>query len=243
MIAGMPMISYPSGSTELAAYLAVPGGAQGPWPGVVVVHDVNGFRGDVQAQADRLAERGYLALAPSLFSRGRAPACLVAVMRAAMSGKGQAFDDLEAARRALVARDDCTGKVGIIGFCMGGDFALMSAPRYDFAAAAVNYGKVPKDAERVLAGTCPVVGSYGGKDHFLRGAAKKLDGALTALDVPHDVKEYPGVGHSFLNDLPAVMLSPVNPLNLVMNLRLRDPEAASDAWRRIFAFFDEHLRG
>ncbi len=236
----MPMTTYRSGSTDLDAYVAVPAGAA-PWPGVVVVHDIMGFRGDVRAQADRMAEHGYLALAPSLYSRGSAPGCLVRTLRAALSGKGPAFDDLEGARSTLAARPDCTGRVGVIGFCLGGDFAIQCAPRPGFAAAAVNYGRVPSDAERALAGSCPVVGSYGAKDHFLRGAAAKLDTALGTLGVPHDVREYPDTGHSFLNDVPSAMLSRLNPMNLVMNLRLRDPDAAADAWRRIFAFFDEHL--
>lgn len=237
----MAKISYQSGDAQLSAYLAVPDG-DGPWPGVVVIHDATGFRGDVVEQAKRMAANGYLALAPSLYSRGSAPACLVATFHASLRGRGPAFEDIEAARRLLAARDDCTGRVGIIGFCMGGNFAMLSAPRFDFAAASVNYGQVPGDAEKALAGCCPVVGSFGGKDRYLPGAAARLDSALTKLGVPHDVKEYPTVGHSFLNDLPAVASSRLNPMNLVMGFHGRDQQAADDAWRRIFAFFDEHLQ-
>lgn len=235
------MTTYRSGDTELDAYLAVPAGT-GPWPGVVVVHDITGFRGDVRAQADRMAGYGYLAFAPSLYSRGSAPGCLVRTLRSALSGGGPAYQDLEAARALLAGREDCTGRVGIIGFCLGGDFAIQSAPGHDYAAVAVNYGRVPKDAERALADICPTVGSYGAKDHVLRGHADRLRTALTTLGVPHDVAEYPDTGHSFLNELPPAMLSRANPMNLVMNLRLRDPAVAEDAWRRILAFFEEHLR-
>lgn len=238
----MPMIRLTSGTATLAAYLAVPSGA-GPWPGVVVVHDAVGFRGDVKDQADRLAAEGYLAIAPSLYSRGGGIRCVVSTLMAAQRGtRGTAVADIDAARGELTGRSDCTGRIGVIGFCMGGSFALMSAVGSDFEAASVNYGVVPKDAERALAGACPVVASYGGKDRSLRGAAGRLDSALTALDVPHDVKEYPTVGHSFLNELPGFMTSQMNPMNLVMGVASRDPKAVEDAWNRIHAFFDLHLR-
>lgn len=238
----MTALTIPSGDAELDAHFAVPDGA-GPWPGVVVIHDILGFRGDVREQADRLAGHGYLAVAPRLYSRGRKPACLVATMKAALSGRGPAYADLDASRAWLAARSDCTGQVGVLGFCIGGDFAMLCAPRYDFAAAAVNYGAVPADAETALAGSCPVVGSWGARDgRRLRGHADRAEQALDALGVPHDIEEYPTVGHSFLNDLPLAFRGGYNPLALAMHVQHRDPAAVEDAWRRILAFFDEHVR-
>ena len=131
----------------------------------------------------------------------------------------------------------------MIGFCLGGGYAVMSAPRFDFAAASINYGKVPEDAADALRGSCPVVASFGGKDGYAGRAAHRLETALTSLGVAHDVREYETVGHGFLNELPRFMQSGLNPMNLVLNMHLRDETAVEDAWKRIFAFFDTNVRG
>jgi carboxymethylenebutenolidase len=232
----MPEMTYSTGTAELGAYLALPR-SEGPWPGVVVIHDLLGLGDDIRQQADRLALAGYLALAPDLYS-GRGWRCVLATLRASSSGRGTAYDEIGAARRWLGDRDDCTGRVGIIGFCMGGGFALLSAPRYDFAAASVNYGDVPRDAADRLTGACPIVASYGRRDRMLPGRSGRLEYALGQLGVPHDVKEYPDAGHSFLNriDVGPVLGSLVGVAGIGY-----DHSASEDAWRRILDFFDEHI--
>ncbi|MFE1884362.1 dienelactone hydrolase family protein [Streptomyces diastatochromogenes] len=233
-----PSSSRLGGSRRLTGHLARPAG-EGPWPGVVVVHEALGVEEVMLRQTRRLADAGYLALMPDLFTQGGARRCLVATMRAALSGRGRAYQDIEAARDHLARHPDCTGAVGIIGFCMGGSFALMTAGRGQFDAAAANYGLLPKDLNAVLADACPVVGSYGGRDRMLQGAAARLDTALDRLGVVHDVKEYPDAGHSFLND------AEVGPRLLRPLLRVAGmgphPASAADAWQRIETFFDTHL--
>lgn len=226
------------GSRDLGAYLAVPDGP-GPWPGVVQLHEATGLDDIAHRLADRLAAAGYLTLAPDLFSDGAARRCLLSTFRALFARKGKPYADIEAARQFLLADERCTGSVGVIGFCMGGGFALVASTS-GFDAASVNYGMVPKNVEQVLAGACPIVGSYGGKDVSLRGATAKLETALSDLGVPHDLLEYPTAGHSFLNDRP---FGPAitHPLQRIAHLG-PDPEAAPDAWRRIESFFGEHLR-
>lgn len=225
------------GSVPLHGYLAIPAGS-GPWPGLVLLHEAFGLDDEMRAHADRLAGMGFLTLAVDLFSAGGAARCLVATMLAMLRGKGRPFADIEAARRYLTASADCTGRIGVIGFCLGGGFALLAAGR-GFDAASVNYGRLPKDLDEALAGACPIVGSYGGDDRSLKGAAAELDEALARAGIDHDVKEYPGAGHSFLNEnasgprvlRPLLRVSGIGP----------EPAAAADAWQRIESFLSAQL--
>jgi carboxymethylenebutenolidase len=234
----MPKVTYEAApEREMGAYLATPRG-EAPWPGVVVVMDALGLSDDIRLAADRLATAGFLAFAPDLYS-GRGIRCVVATVSASRSGRGEAYQDIEAARGWLAAHEDCTGKIGIIGFCMGGGFALLSAPRYAFSVASVNYGEVPNDAVQRLAGACPIVASYGARDRGLRGRAQRLEEALRELGIEHDVKEYPDAGHSFMN---RINVGPgLGHLVRFIGMNYRH-ESAEDSWRRILDFFDAHLR-
>ncbi|SFA77389.1 carboxymethylenebutenolidase [Amycolatopsis marina] len=226
----------PVADGAIDGYLAVSDAAgDAPRPGVVIVHDALGIGQDIRDIADRFAGAGYLAMVPDLYSRGGRLRCIKTVFSEMLAGRGRAYDDLESARQVLAARADCTGKVGVVGFCMGGGFALVAAAG-EFDASAPYYGMLPKDMS-VLDGACPIVASFGKQDPTLRGAAEKLASALTERDIPHDVKEYPDAGHSFANRLP---LGPLNRLAKVAGFGYHH-ESSEDAWRRVLAFFGTHL--
>jgi carboxymethylenebutenolidase len=224
-------------STALKGVLGVPEGT-GPWPAIVVLHEAFGVDEEMRKQVAHLAGMGYLALMPDLFSDGGFRRCISATMRALSSGEGRAYADIEAARLQVLEDSRGNGKVGVLGFCMGGGFALMTLDR-DFDAAAVNYGILPKDVDAAVENACPVVTSYGKKDGTLKGATAILDAALTKAGVPHDSKEYSNAGHVFMNDKlngPPI----IRPLVRIMNFG-PEPESAKDAWSRIDGFFGEYL--
>jgi carboxymethylenebutenolidase len=233
----MPDMSYPAPAGAVRGYLATPAGGAGPWPGVVVIHEAFGLNDDIRRKADELAARGYLALAPDLYGGRSWIRCIKGAFGQLRRGAGPAFGVLDAARGYLAGRPECTGKTGVIGFCMGGGFALLCAPRAGFGAAAANYGEVPADAEQALAGACPVVASFGGRDRSMKqGTPETLERALTVLEVPHDVKVYPGSGHRFMTEAAgaqAVLMKVTG-----MSYQWHD---AADAWDRIYAFFGRHL--
>jgi carboxymethylenebutenolidase len=174
----MPNVLVPTQRGEMPAYLAAPPSA-GRAPGVVVLHDAGGMSQDHRNQADWLAEAGFLALALNLYHRGGLVLCVRTIMRDAIARSGPTFDDIESARAWLSAQAGCNGRVGVIGFCMGGGFALMLASGHGFSAASVNYGgKLPEDVETFLTTACPVVGSFGAKDPWNQGVADQLQRAL-----------------------------------------------------------------
>ena len=238
---GLVTLAAPGG--ELPAYVATPPGA-GPWPGVVVLHDLVGMSADLHKQANWLAEAGYLAVAPDLFRGNRRAVCMLRMIRETVRRQGPTFADIEAVAGWVADRRDCTGKVGAIGFCLGAGFALLMAADHRFDAASVNYGPVSSKAytEDAFAGACPIVGSYGAKDPGNRGAGERLERILSAVGVPHDITTYPQAGHSFMNDHDRTEL----PFLLALQFRVSgNPFHApsdEDARRRILEFFSRHLR-
>jgi len=207
----------------------------------VVIHEVFGDQPEMREVCDEFARRGYVAVMPDLFSAGGPRFLCVArtMMDLARGRPGLALGYVAAAHEWLIARDDVDGeRVGVIGFCMGGSFALayVGEPSAAAKVAAVNYGEVPKRAD-ALRSACPIVASYGGRDMVTRSHARRLREHLEQLGIEHDVKVYDRAGHSFMT--PAS-----HPIGRLVFLPMRigyEPSAAADAWERVFSFFGERL--
>ena len=221
--------------TPMPAVLTVPDGADGPVPGVLMIYEIFGMSDEMRRVARDLAAEGYAVLIPDLFARGRVRAlCVAATMRTMVNGSGAAMDDLEAARRWLADRPEVDGtRLGTIGFCMGGSFALLLARTGLYKVSAPFYGR-PPDLPR----SCPVVASFGGRDLGMRGAPEKLTADLEAAGVPHDVTVYPDAGHSFFTRTPGLTGQLVRRLPIHAEYH---EASAQDAHRRVVAFFREHL--
>jgi carboxymethylenebutenolidase len=205
-------ISFQSGDDHLEAFFARPERGE-PFPGVVVIHEASGLNDNIKDIARRFANQGYAAFAVDLFAnRNRSPDLF-------------GVPDLKRALGVLAEQPYVDeDRLGAIGFCMGGGFAIAWACTDDrLKAIAPYYGANPRPLSAV-ARSCPVVGSYPGSD-FTARSARKLEAELERHGVPHDVKIYPGARHSFFNDRG----------------RSYDPAASEDSWRRTLAFFREHI--
>jgi carboxymethylenebutenolidase len=214
------------------ALLSIPAGG-GPWPGVVVVHDAIGYGPDNESTSARIAAAGFVAITPNLYSRGGRARCITRVFRELLTQRGRALDDILAARDHVQSMPECTGSVGVVGFCMGGQFALVLAPN-GFGASAPFYGTpLPRKLSETLDGACPIVASYGRRNPLGVGAPARLRKVVDDKGITADIKVYPDAGHSFANKLPGQPL-----------LRITGccyDAATEDAYRRVFAFFNEHL--
>jgi carboxymethylenebutenolidase len=230
----MATIELPTPDGPIDAELGTPNGP-GPWPGVVVVHDAFGYGPDIESISNHIAAQGYLALTPNLYARGGRARCITRVFRELLTQRGRALDDILAARDRLQSMPECSGAVGIAGFCMGGQFALILAPQ-GFGASAPFYGTpLPRHLRETLDGACPIVASFGRRDPLGAGAPQRLRRVVEHHNIAHDIKVYPQAGHSFANKLPA------QPLLRVTGFGYNEA-ATADAWARVFAFFGEHLR-
>src|SRR5579859_489793 len=207
-------------------YLALPDGSN-RHPGVVVIHEAYGLNEHIKEVARRFAGEGYAALAVDLSGGRNRAVCMARFMAGMLRGSVQRFGvaDLKEALSYLRALPEVDAdRVGAVGYCMGGSFAVAWACTDDrLKAIAPYYAANPRPIEAV-ARICPVIGSYPEKD-FTASAGRKLDVELSKRNIPHDIKIYPGARHSFFNDTRGHY----------------DKEAADDSWARVMKFFATHL--
>lgn len=207
-------------------YAALPDG-DGPYPGVVVIHEAYGLNDKIKEITRRFADNGYATLAIDLFSDRNRAICMTRYMAGMLIGSVNraGISDLRAGLTLLAAMPEVDPqRIGAIGFCMGGGFAVAWACTDDrLKAIAPFYAANPRPIDAVKR-SCPVVGSYPEKD-FSAGAGRVLDEALDKYEIEHDIKIYPGARHSFFNDQG----------------RAYDKAAAEDSWARVTSFFGKHL--
>jgi carboxymethylenebutenolidase len=229
-------------TAELAeGFLATPAG--GPQPGVVIIPDVWGLADHTRDVAQRLAREGFAALAVDVYRKTGRPD--VPDVAAAMAWIRELSDPLvlESVQDGIdaLARDASAGrKLGVIGFCMGGQYAWLAACACrGLSAAAPFYGmlryepgldpakkpRAPLDAVATL--TCPALGLYGREDALIPNAdVDELEARLARQPQPFEIVRYAGAGHAFFNDTRPAMYR---------------PDAAADAWRRLLAFLRARL--
>lgn len=207
-----------------------------PAPGLLFVSEPFGINAEMQRVAGEFAAAGYVVAMPDLMCRGSWFSCLRALMSDLRRGHGRGVDDLLAAREWLISRDEVVAdRVAVMGLCMGGGFALILGKTGLFRVSAPFYGQTPLD----MTGTCPVVASYGERDRMIAPHARQLGDELKRLDVPHDLKTYPGAGHSFMTSPPNLALKLLGPY-LPPHARF-DPAAAADATQRVLRFLARHM--
>jgi carboxymethylenebutenolidase len=222
-------VNYKSGEETVSGFLALPDGG-GKHAAIVVIHEWWGLNDQVKEDAQKLAAQGYVALAVDLY-RGKVattPDEAHELMRGVPDDRG--IRDLEAAFAYLAARPDVKpGKIGSVGWCMGGGWSIklaMSEPK--LAACAVNYGSLPTEAASIAKIQAPVLGNFGADDRGITpDSVRAFDAAMKGAGKPVDVKIYDGAGHAFENP---------------NNKDGYRPQAAADAWARMDAFFKKTLQ-
>jgi carboxymethylenebutenolidase len=236
-----------SGGTLVNGYLARPARTAGPLPGIVVIHDARGLSEHTRDIVRRLAHVGHVALGVDLYTRegGPPPDELPLMMKRLFSmSDATILGDLEGAADLLRARDDANGKVGCIGFCMGGRLTLLLACASDRLDAAVDcWGGFIDRATPAERSTperpmppldlverlhCPLLAAIGAEDQNPSPAiGERLRERLQASAHETRVEIYEGAGHAFFADYrPSYR-----------------PGPAAALWERVVPFLAKHLRG
>jgi carboxymethylenebutenolidase len=222
-------VSYKSGPDTVQAVLYTPEGA-GPFPALIVIHEWWGLNEWVKDQASKLADEGYVTLAIDLY-RGKVattPDLAHELMRAVPDDRSDR--DLRAAFDYLKAQPDVKkDKIGAIGWCMGGGYAMdMALLEPGLAADVINYGSLADDPADLKKIHAPILGLFGGQDRGITPTdVHKFEAQMKSLGKSVDVHIYPEAGHAFENP------------NNTVGYRKDD---AADAWSRTVAFLAGTLK-
>jgi len=220
------MVEFPTNGHTTHGYLATP--ASGKGPGVLVIQEWWGLVPHIKKVADRFAAEGFSALAPDMYHGQTASEPDGAGKLFMALNIEQAEKDLRGATKYLKDHSS-TAKIGVVGYCMGGQLALLTATLDTSIGACVNfYGIHPnvKPDYRKLAG--PVLGLYAEKDGFVNpDVARGVEAAIKKAGKAVEIHVYPGVDHAFFND---------------ERPDAYNKAAADDAWKRTVDHFKKHLK-
>ncbi|MDX1415413.1 MAG: dienelactone hydrolase family protein [Candidatus Promineifilaceae bacterium] len=210
--------------TELMGYLAYQPGQQ-ERPAIIVIQEWWGLNEHIQDVTRRFAEAGYVALAPDLY-HGQVTTEPDEARKLAMElSMGDAVGEIQAAMAYLRAQDFTTDAIGLVGFCMGGGLVLQTAVADDSVGAAIPFYGQPVSVDQAEEISAPVQSFLGTRDGISASAYEAMHEVFSANGLPNHFQLYDGAQHSFFNDTRSSYA----------------PEAASDAWTRTLAWFDEHL--
>ncbi|HEV2400742.1 MAG TPA: dienelactone hydrolase family protein [Candidatus Sulfotelmatobacter sp.] len=222
-------VSYKSGDETVQGVLYTPSG-KGPFPGLIVIHEWWGLNDWVKDQASKLADQGYVALAIDLY-RGKVattPDEAHQIMRGVPEDRAKR--DLHAAFEFLSSQSDVKkNRIGAVGWCMGGGYALdVALQEPTLSADVINYGHLATDTEALKKINAPILGIFGAQDKGITPAdVKKFEETMKQLGKKIEVKEYDDAGHAF-----------ENPNN---KEGYREADAA-DAWKRTVDFLASNLK-
>jgi carboxymethylenebutenolidase len=223
--------------SDMPLYLSLPPGS-GPVPGIVVVHGQSGLESFIKDTTHMLALQGYAAVAPNLYHRDGPDCKDDNPTRKARLRDPTIINDIHAAIGFLKKHTQVDGgRIGIVGFCMGGRIVyLMSAASKDLKAGVMFYGgstmipfgEGPSPFDRTREISCPIQGHFGAEDQNPSPEdMRKLDAELTQFGKAHEFHTYAGAAHAFANAGSA-------------NYR---PHAAALSWPKATEFFSRHLVG
>lgn len=222
-------VSYKSGNETVSGYIALPDGG-GKHPAIIVIHEWWGLNDWVKERAQQYATQGYVALAVDLY-RGKVAANsddAHILMRGLPDDRG--LRDLEAAFTYLATRPDVdAGKIGSIGWCMGGGWSIkLAVDQPKLAACIVNYGSLPTDPANIAKIKAPVEGNFGADDRGITPeSVRAFEAAMKSAGKTTDIKIYDGAGHAYQNP---------------NNKDGYRAEATADSEKRIAAFFERYLK-
>jgi carboxymethylenebutenolidase len=222
-------VTYASGDETVQGVLYTPAG-KGPFPALVVIHEYWGLNDWVKEQASKLADQGYVSLAVDLY-RGKV-ATTPDMAHELMRGVPEdlAKRDLHAAVEFLKSQPNVKkDRMGAIGWCMGGGYALdVALQEPDLAALVINYGHLATDPEALKKINAPILGIFGGQDRGITpDDVHKFEQQLKQLGKKVEVKIYDDAGHAFENS------------NNKDGYRAAD---AADAWKRTVEFLAMTLK-